>query len=164
LSPFFRAIAVLTMATSTGLEPEIAWPLTMLSVDAPMFTGFAGWVDPEKYTAGPRLPGRNDVRAEAAAALRVSSMLVTPCRCAMGASSAVVRFFVGCPPTEKAGGAIVTVLPIELSVVATLPVTELFAISMTKDKPIASPRIPATEIVRTALRKAFRMPLPTAVI
>jgi hypothetical protein len=43
-------------------------------------------------------------------------------------------------------------------------VTELFAISMTKDKPIASPRIPATEIVRTALRKAFRMPLPTAVI
>ena len=51
LSPFFRAIAVLTMATSAELVPEIAWPLTILSVDAPMFTGFVGWVDPVKYSA-----------------------------------------------------------------------------------------------------------------
>jgi hypothetical protein len=98
------------MATSAGLVPEIAWPLTILSAEAPMFTGFAGWVDPEKYTAELKLPGRNDVRAEApgvsfcvlprgsAVALRISSMLLTPWRCAMGASSAAVTFFPSRPP------------------------------------------------------------------
>jgi hypothetical protein len=38
------------MATSAEVVPEIAWPLTMLSVEAPMFAGDVGWVDPEKYT------------------------------------------------------------------------------------------------------------------
>src|ERR1700691_5054266 len=146
-SPFLRAIAVLTMATSAGLGPEIAWPLTMLSADAPMFTGFADWVDPEKYTAGLRSAGRNDGGAGAAGWLRVSSVRVSPWKWAMGASSAVGRFFAGSPPAEYRGGPMVTVLPIELSVVATLPVTEWCAISMTKDRPITSPRMRTTEIV-----------------
>lgn len=63
------------------------------------------------------MAGRNDVRANAVP-LRVSSRLVTPWRCVMGASSAVERFFAGCPPPEKPDGAMVTVLLIELSVVA----------------------------------------------
>ena len=48
LRSFFLAMAVLTMATSAEVVPEMAWPLTMLSVDAPMFTGFVGSVEPEK--------------------------------------------------------------------------------------------------------------------
>ena len=44
MRPFFRAIAVLTMAMSARVVAGIAWPLTILSAGAPMFTGFAGWV------------------------------------------------------------------------------------------------------------------------
>src|ERR1017187_3572302 len=95
-------MTVLTMATSAEVEPEIAWPLTILSVEAPMFTGFVGWVDPEKYAVGLKLPGRNDVWTEAlgvaffvlprgsAVPLRTSSKLVTPWGGAMGRRSAVV--------------------------------------------------------------------------
>jgi hypothetical protein len=43
-------MAVLTMASSADVVPDMAWPLTILSVEAPMFTGFVGWVDPVKYT------------------------------------------------------------------------------------------------------------------
>jgi hypothetical protein len=61
-----------------------------------------------------------------------------------------VRFFPGCPPTEWLGGPMVTVLPTELSVVATYSVTERCAIRMTKERPIASPRMSTTEVVPRA--------------
>ncbi len=57
----------------------------------------------------------------------------------------------------------VTVLPTEPSVAATLSLTERCAISMTKARPMDSPRIRMIETVRVALRNALRMPLPAVV-
>ena len=82
----------------------------------------------------------------------------------MGASSAAVRGFPSGPPAEKPGGPMFTVLPTEPSVEATLSPTERSAVSMTKARPIASPRITMIETVRVALRNALRKPLPAVVI
>ena len=57
-----------------------------------------------------------------------------------------------------------TVLPTELSVEATLSVTVRWAISMTRARPMASPRMRMIDTVLVALRNALRMPLPTVVI
>ena len=56
----------------------------------------------------------------------------------------------------------VTVLPTELRVVEILSVTERCAISMTKERPMASPRMRMIDIALVALRKALRTPLDRA--
>ena len=47
-NPFFCAISVLIMTSSAEPVPEIAWPLTIVSVDAPMLTAAVGSVEPAK--------------------------------------------------------------------------------------------------------------------
>ena len=96
--------------------------------------------------------------------LRLSLMPVTPGRCAMGASSALVRNWPSCPPAEKPGGPIVTVLPTELSAVEAFSLTARCATSITMARPVTSPRIAAIETVRVTLRNALRMPRPRMLI
>ncbi|HUJ07320.1 MAG TPA: hypothetical protein VLX31_14520 [Streptosporangiaceae bacterium] len=119
------------------------------------------WPPPDPWHLVPFGQGLCAVPRVFAAPLRVSSMPATPSRRAMGASSATVSGFPSSPPAEKPGGPMDTVLPTELSVAATLSLTVRCALSMTKDRPIASPRMRMTETARVALRNAFRAPLVT---